>query len=195
MTGFSGAAYRRPRAVSAAIVVGVLALALAIPLFTSGCQPDTPVAATRNFLDAIDSNNWNEFLGSILPVNVRKMTNEDVTYWRDTALEEASKSVLFNEEKLSIKSSPEGKNKANVVVTGGKIVLVKALGDADVVLNIGKKTFTYKDPETNKLKTEKFTEREEQIAQGLTEYRAEFFKSRWYVDFSLEGAGTEPQQP
>lgn len=194
MTILARATNRKPHAWSAAAIACMLALALAAPLLAAGCQPDTPVAAVRNFLDAIDTSNWNEFVNSVLPDNVRKMTNEDVQYWRDTALKEASQSVRFNADRLSIKSSPSGKNKANVRVTAGTIVLVKAIGDSDVVLNIGKKTYSYKDPETSKVKTEKFTEREEQIAKGLAEYKAEYYKSRWYVDFALERPAAE-QQP
>lgn len=189
----SRAVFRKGAGPSRAAAAGFLVLVIFMPFVAAGCQPDTPEGAVRNFMEAIDTDNWNEFVGSILPNNVRKMTNEDVIYWRDTALKEASQSVQFNQSKLKIKSSPEGKDKANVTVTDGTIVLVKALGDSDVRLNIGKKTYTFKDPETNEVKTEKFTEREEQIAQGLTDYKAEFFKSRWYVDFSLEGAGTEQQ--
>lgn len=179
---------------SVAALAGLLAMALALPIFTAGCEPSKPDVAVRNFLNAIDTNNWNEFVNSVLPDKVRKMTNEDIQYWRDTALKEASQSVRFNADRLSLKTSPQGKNKANVTVTAGNILLVKALSGSDIVLNIGNKTYSYKDPQTNKVKTEKFADREAQIAKGLAEYKAEYYKSRWYVDFNLERPAAA-QQP
>lgn len=194
MTSLPRATNRRPHALSVAALAGLLAMALALPIFTAGCEPSKPDVAVRNFLNAIDTNNWNEFVNSVLPDKVRKMTNEDIQYWRDTALKEASQSVRFNADRLSLKTSPQGKNKANVTVTAGNILLVKALSGSDIVLNIGNKTYSYKDPQTNKVKTEKFADREAQIAKGLAEYKAEYYKSRWYVDFNLERPAAA-QQP
>jgi hypothetical protein len=169
-------------------IVAAVCLAAILSVAASGCGPATPAEATRNFLKSIDTDNWNLFLNSILPNQVRSMTNEDIVYWRDTALKQAGESVRFNPGQLGMKQQFIGKdkNKAKVTVVNGKIILVKAQAGADVVLDIGRKKYSYKDPSTGKTVTQPFTQREDEIAKSLTEYNTNKYKGRWYVNFPLE---------
>ena len=168
----------------AAVVVAVMLAAL-LPLFASGCGAATPADAVRNFLKAVDTDNWNLFLSSVLPDQVRKMTSDDIVYWRDTALKQAGQTVKYNPGQLGMKTQLK-KNTATVLIVSGRIVLVKAKDGADVVLNIGKQTYSYVDAKTKKVVTQPFSDREKEIVKGLTEYPTQKYKTQWYVNFPLQ---------
>ncbi len=106
---------RTVRAVSAI----VLLMFLTVPLAASGCGSQTPEAAVADFYNAIEEHNWNAYLSSVLPENVRRMTEEDVQYEKER-FEEGD----FVYEDLEFKTvyNEENENEAEVELTGGKII-------------------------------------------------------------------------
>jgi len=96
----------------------VLLMFLAVPLATSGCGAKTPEAAVQDFYTAIEQHNWNAYLSTILPENVRRMTEEDVKYEKER-FEEGD----FTYEDLEFKTvyNEENENEAEVELISGKI--------------------------------------------------------------------------
>jgi hypothetical protein len=91
---------------------------LAVPLVASGCGANTPEEAVQDFFTAIEEHNWNAYLSSVLPENVRRMTEEDIKYEKER-LEE----VDFVYEDLEFKTvyNEENENEAEVELISGKI--------------------------------------------------------------------------
>lgn len=177
---------------TALLTVAALALVVAVPLLATGCGANSPEQAVRNFMKAFDDGDFNAFLSSVLPENVHRMTDADALFWKD----EAFGTVVFEEENMQMETKylDEAKNKAEVTVTSGKIVIKGGVEGSDIVLDLGKKEYTSKDPNTGKETTQPFTEREQQIVDQLGKFPTEKYKNAWYVDFVLErGSDVEVQ--
>ncbi len=167
-------------------VVILLLLFIVSPILTTGCAASTPIEAAKKFITGIDTNNWNAFMESVLPEETRKMTQEDVQYWRERVLPQVSEAYKFNVEKLKFKVRPEGKNKALVKIVEGKIVIIKgSKSNTDLTIDAKTETSSYIDAEKKQIVTEKFS--------GEKSYTLEFpvekFKSGWYVRIPLSRSG------
>jgi len=139
----------------------VLMLSMALGIFVGGCGSQTPDAAVRSFYSSIQKHDWNAYLSSVLPENVRRMTEADVRSQKKDFL--ASDFVYKN---LQLKNVYDRKDK----------------NKADVQLEAG--TIVGKNPSTGK--TEQTTIAEIKKTYGVTPaIAAQRYKGRWYVDVPL----------
>jgi hypothetical protein len=166
------------------IIVMALIVA-ASALFVVGCGPQTPEVAVRNFLKARDTDNWKQFLDSILPANVRSMTPADEVYYRDTFLKQGSKSLIFNPAQLQMKTVTRGDN-AVVTLVAGKLVAKNSQTKEDVPLDLKTGEYKVTDPQTGKVIVQKLSSEEKASIKELTVYNCKYYKGRWYVDYSLQ---------
>lgn len=149
--------------------VVVLVLAIAVPLFATGCGAQTPDTAVRDFYRAIETHNWNAYLNSVLPDNVRRMTSTDMA--------DQKKKFLANDFKylgLKLKTTfdKNDKNKADVELTAG---VVK-----------GKNPTTGKEESTSIAEIKK--------TYGITPtLTTEKYKGTWYVNVPLASADRPAQ--
>ncbi|MFH1151186.1 MAG: hypothetical protein V1748_12005 [Actinomycetota bacterium] len=158
---------------SGARSVGILAilLALILPFFAAGCGPQSPQAAVQDFFGAIQDQNWNAYLGSILPDDARSMSQEDqATMKADFEKTKTS----FKDVKYKTEYDKKDKDKATVSVVSGSI--------------------TAKDEATGE--TQKTTVDELKKTYGkVPTYNTENFKGRWYVDLDLQPTATQTDTP
>lgn len=169
-------------------MVVLVILLFATPLLMWGCAGSTPVEAVKKFITGIDMNNWNAFRESVLPDEVRKMTRDDVQYWRDRLLPQVSETYKFNLEQLKFKVKPEKKNKALVKIVEGQIVVIKgSKSGTDLTIDAKTETTSYVDAEKKERVTEQFS--------GQKLYTLEFpvkkYKGRWYVEITLSQSSEE----
>ena len=160
---------RRGRKGNSYTIAAMLVVALAVPVLLVGCGPQTPAAAVSAFYSAQQSKDWNAFLGSVLPEDVRRMT--------DTDLADVKKAVLANETKdmgLRFKTIPDksNPNKATVEIVSGVLVV--------------------KDPSTGQTQRITIADYKKQVGKYPT-YDAVKYKGKWYVDVPLASAD-RPQQ-
>jgi len=148
------------RAVSAILLLTFLA----VPLAASGCGAKTPEAAVGDFYAAIEEHNWNAYLSSILPENVRRMTEEDVQYEKER-FEEGD--FLYEDLELKTVPSEENENEAEVELTSGKI--------------------TGTNPMSGKRETTTIAEIKEQY-DITPKFNTRKYKGHWYVDVPLASA-------
>ncbi|MHB8895983.1 MAG: nuclear transport factor 2 family protein [Candidatus Geothermincolia bacterium] len=149
--------------------VVVLALALSVPLLAAGCGAQTPEQAVRGFYKAIETHNWNAYLSSVLPDNVRRMTEVDM---RKQKKEFLATDFTYKGLKLKTNYDPKNKNKADVELQAGVI--------------------SGKNPTTGK--TERTTIAEIKKNYGVTPaIGTQKFKGTWYVDVPL-AAVDQPTQ-
>ena len=148
------------RAVSAI----VLLMFLAVPLAASGCGAETPEAAVRDFYIAIEERNWNAYLSSILPENVRRMTEEDVQYEKER-FEEGD--FVYEDLELKTAFNEENDNEAEVELTSGKI--------------------TGTNPMSGERETTTIAEIKEQY-DITPKFNTRKHKGHWYVDVPLASA-------
>jgi len=93
---------------------------LAVPFFTGGCGgASTPQQAVENFYKAVQDRNWNAYLSSILPDNVRRMTESDL---QDTKKQFESSDYEYKDLKYKTIPDPKDKNKAKVELLSGTII-------------------------------------------------------------------------
>ena len=149
----------------------VLAVAMAVSIAAAGCGAATPQDAVSNFYKAIEARNWNAYLGSILPDNVRRMTSDD-------ALEAKKqfKAADFKYTGLKFKTiyNKKDKDKADVELTAG--------------------TITGTNPATKK--KESTTIAEIKKSYNVTPaIQVRKYKGKWYVDVPMASADKQPQQP
>ena len=168
------------------LTIVLMALILAASaLFVAGCGPQPPEAAVRNFLKARDTDNWTQFLGSILPANVRSMTPADEVYFRDTFLKQGSKTLLFKPDQLTMKTVTRG-DTAVVTLVAGKLVAKNSQTNGDVPLDLKTGEYKVTDPQTGKVVTQKLSADERTSIKELVVYTCKYYKGRWYVDYSLQ---------
>ena len=161
---------RVTRAKARLCVVTVLLLAVVVPVLAAGCGASSPQAAVGNYYKAITDRNWNAFLNSILPVNVRRMTSSD--------LQTAKKSFKENEIKYSgqkFKTIPDNKdkNKAEVEMMAG--------------------TISFRDPSTGEKSSKTVEEIKRAYNVNATD-KVVKYKGAWYVDVPMASADMAPQQ-
>ena len=149
----------------------VLLMLLAVPLAASGCGSKTPEAAVEEFYTDIEEHNWNAYLSTILPENVRRMTEEDNKYEKER-FEEGD----FVYEDLEFKTvyNEENENEAEVELTSGKI--------------------TGTNPMSGEKETTTIAEIKEQYEITPT-FNIKKYKGQWYVDVPLASADmAEPSE-
>ena len=151
----------------------VLLMFLAVPLAASGCGSQTPEAAVQDFYNAIEERNWNAYLSTILPENVRRMTEEDVKHEKER-FEEGD----FVYEDLEFKTvyNEENENEAEVELTSGKIIGT--------------------NPMSGERETTTIAEIKEQY--DITPmFNTRKYKGHWYVDVPLASAdmAEPPEMP
>lgn len=145
----------------------LLILALGATTFAVGCGPQTPEQAVRNFYNAIESHNWNAYLGSVLPDNVRRMTEVDVQKQKK---EFKSSEYKYTGLVLKTEYNKKDKDKADVKLEAGVV--------------------SGKNPATGK--TERTTIAKIKKDYGVTPSIAtEKYKGRWYVNVPLASADTK----
>lgn len=140
-------------AVSMAIVVCV-----AVPVLAAGCAPNSPEDAVQRFLNSIQKRDWNGYLSSVLPDNVRAMSELEMSSQREQF---GKNTEEFQGLKLEVKKNKKNPDTANVVITGGSVVR--------------------KDPMTGKKEKTKFTDFPEEVRT----LPAKKYKGYWYVDVPL----------
>lgn len=149
--------------------VVVLVLAIAVPLFAIGCGAQTPEAAVREFYKAIETHNWNAYLNSVLPNNVRRMTETDIANQKKQFLANDFKYLGL---KLKTILSKTDKDKAEVELTAG---VIKG-----------------KNPSTGKEETTTIAEIKKNY--GITPtINTQKYKGIWYVDVPLASADRPAQ--
>lgn len=147
----------------------VLVSTMGLATLIAGCGAQSPEQAVREFYDAIESHNWNAYLGAVLPENVRRMTEVDMQKQK-----KEFNSTDFSYKGLVLKTEYDKKNKdkAEVKLEGGVI--------------------SGKNPSTGK--TERTTIAEIKKDYGVTPSIAtENYKGRWYVDVPLAAADRPTQ--
>ncbi|MBU1670540.1 MAG: hypothetical protein KKF41_14865 [Actinobacteria bacterium] len=149
----------------------VILLAIALPFAAAGCGPQSPQAAVQDFFGAIQDQDWNAYLGSILPDDARSMSQEEQT----TMKEDFEKTrTTFKDVKYETEYDKEDKDKATVSVVSGSI--------------------TAKDEATGE--TQKTTVDELKKTYGkVPTYKTENFKGRWYVNLDLQPTATQTETP
>ncbi len=151
------------------VMIAIL-LAVVLPVFAVGCGASTQQAAVGNYYKAITGHNWNAYLNSVLPENVRRMTSSD--------LQSAKKSFNENEVKYTgqkFKTIPDksDKNKAAVEMTSGKV--------------------SYKDPNTGEKKSMTVEEIKRTYNVNATD-KVVKYKGAWYVDVPMASVDMPTQQ-
>lgn len=159
----------RVTGLAVAVAVGLF---LAVPVLLGGCGgASSPEQAVRNFYDAIEARDWNAYLSSIYPENVRRMTQADMN-----DEEKKFKEADFKYSGLKFKTVYDKKNKSK----------------AEVELTDGKITGT--NPMTNEKETTTIAEIKKNY--GITPtINTRKYKGQWYVDVPMASADREQEQP
>lgn len=152
-------------------VLILMAAFLAVPFLAAGCGASTPEAAVEEFYGAIESRDWNAYLNSVLPENVRRMTQSD-SIEEKQRFEEAD----YKYTGLKFKATYDKKNKdrAEVELTDGKI--------------------SGTNPMTNETETTTIKEIKEtyDITPSISVQK---FKGSWYVVVPMASEDKQQQQP
>ncbi len=145
-------------------IVIALALALLVPALTAGCGASTPQQAVDNFYKSIQARNWNDYLGTILPDNVRRMTQTDV---QDEKKKFEQQNYAYEGLKYKATYDKKNKNKADVELTAGKI--------------------SGTDPTTNQKQSTTIEEikKSYNITPSIAAVK---YKGSWYVDVPMASA-------
>lgn len=154
-----------------AVTIAV-SLLLVVPVLLGGCGgASSPEQAVENFYDAIEARDWNAYLSSIYPENVRRMTQTDMN-----DEEKKFKEADFEYSGLKFKTVYDKKNesKAEVELTDGKI--------------------TGTNPTTNEKETTTIAEIKKNYGITPTINTREY-KGQWYVDVPMASADREQEQP
>jgi len=151
-------------------MVAVLTAAVLLPLLLAGCGPQTPDAAVQNFYKVIQNHDWNGYLSSILPSNVRRATDADLVSQKKTFMGNDYKYTA-----LKLKTVPDKKDpsKASVQLTSGVV--------------------TGKNPQTGQTESTTIAQIKKQYGVTPT-LQALKYKGRWYVDVPLATADQPVQQ-
>lgn len=146
-------------------MLAALSLALAMPFFAAGCGgASTPKQAVRDFYKAVEDGDWNAYLRTILPENVRRMTESDFQGTKEQFQESD-----YQYKNLSFKTilDKQHKDRAKVELTSGTIVGT--------------------NPMTNK--KESTTIEEIKKSYDITpSINVKKFKGGWYVDIPMASA-------
>jgi len=159
----------KPRAATRLAAGIVLVLGLTI-ILVAGCGASTPQQAVNNFYKAIEAHNWNTYLDSVLPNNVRRMTESDIT-----SQKKKFKEVDYKYSGLQYKTVIDKKdpNTAEVELTSG--------------------TITGTNPSTGQ--KESTTIAEIKKSYGITPtVKVQKYKGSWYVNTPLASADVPAQQ-
>lgn len=106
------------RRVAGVATVLAVALALGLSTFAAGCGAQTPEQAVRDFYKAIEEHDWNAYLGSVLPDNVRRMTEVDVQKQKE---EFKASDYSYKGLKLKTEYDKKDKDKADVKLVAGLV--------------------------------------------------------------------------
>lgn len=145
-------------------IVVALALALLVPALTAGCGASTPQQAVDNFYKSIQARNWNAYIESVLPNNVRRMTQTDV---QDEKKKFEQQNYTYEGLKYKTSYNKKDKNKAEVELTSGKI--------------------SGTDPTTNQKQSTTIEEIKKSYNITPT-ISAVKYKGSWYVDVPMASA-------
>jgi len=134
----SGGSYTRGRSSSAwgGVTIAItIALLLVMPLVAGGCGTSTPSQAVLDFLQARNQQEWENLLASVLPEDVRKMTNADIDYRHDAWLKgnyvvegvgtttTVPIDVKYTVTEKDLKTTNVGQTRARVKLVAGKILV------------------------------------------------------------------------
>lgn len=152
-------------------LAAALALALVAPLAASGCGgASTPQRAVEDFYRAIQEGDWNAYLNTILPDNVRRMTQSDL---QETKEQFNSSDYQYKGLKLKTIADEKDADRAKVELVSGTIVGT--------------------NPGTGE--RESTTIAEIKKAYGITPtIDVRRFRGRWYVDIPMASADKQTQQ-
>lgn len=151
-------------------IVVLLAAVLAVP-FAAGCGgASMPQQAVNDFYKAIEARNWNAYLNSILPDNVRRMTQSD-----SNAAKKQFDEADFKYTGLKYKTVYDKKDKdmAQVELTAGEI--------------------TGTNPATGKKEVTTIEEIKKSYDITPT-IGVQKHKGSWYVDVPMASADKQTQQ-
>jgi hypothetical protein len=148
----------------------VLTIAMLVPVVACGCGASTPEAAVRNYYQAISDHDWNAYLNSILPSNVRRMTSSDIQSVKESF--EGSE-IKYSDLKFKTVMDKSDKDKAEVLMIAGKI--------------------SFRNPNTGEKTTMTVAEIKRTYNINASDETARF-KGAWYVDVPMASADTETQQ-
>ncbi len=160
----------KPMTKTGLAVLLLLVAALAVP-FAAGCGgASSPEQAVNDFYEAIEAGDWNAYLDTVLPDNVRRMTPSDEQEQKKQ-FEEAD----FKYSGLKYKTVYDEKDKET----------------AEVQLTAGEITGT--NPSTNQKETTTIEEikKSYDITPSIT---ARKYKGSWYVDVPMASADRQTQQ-
>ena len=106
------------RRVAGIATVLAVALTLGLSMFAAGCGAQSPEQAVRDFYKAIETHDWNAYLGSVLPDNVRRMTEVDAQKQKK---EFKSSDYSYKGLKLKTEYDRKDKDKADVKLMAGLV--------------------------------------------------------------------------
>lgn len=150
--------------------VAMLVLALAVPVFLAGCGSQTPAAAVSAFYSSQQNRDLNAFLSSVLPTDVRRMTDADLAGVKKQIAANQIKSQGLRFKTILDKKDP---NKATVEIVSG-------------VLNV-------KDSATGQTQRITIADYKKQTG-NYPAYQTEKYKGRWYLNVPLAAADQPVQQ-
>ena len=160
---------RFKRVTRLALVIA-FSLFLSLTVFLSGCGASSPEEAVSNFYKAIEDQDWNAYLSSVYPENVRRMTETDTSEQEEQFNETSYK---YTGLKFKTTYDKKDKSKASVELTEGKI--------------------TGTNPMTNEEETTTIAEIKENY--GITPtIETRKYKGQWYVDVPMASVDREQQQ-
>jgi hypothetical protein len=149
----------------------LLLVAVLVVPFAAGCGgASSPEQAVNDFYEAIEAGDWNAYLNTVLPDNVRRMTQSDADDAKKQ-FEEAD----YKYSGLKYKTVYDSKNKEK----------------ADVELTAGKITGT--NPSTSQKETTTIEEIKKtyDITPSITVQK---YKGSWYVDVPMAAADKQSLQ-
>jgi len=153
-------------------VIGLaVAIALVLPFLATGCGggTSTPQAAVDSFLKAIENNDWNAYVGSVLPDNVRRMTDADT---KDRKAQFKNIKETHKGMKFKVEYDKKDKNKATVTITAG--------------------TIATSDKKSGQKQSMTIAEYKKTTGQ-YPSIPAEKFKGSWYVNVPMASSDVPPQ--
>ena len=150
-------------------MVFAVAFAVMLPLLLSGCGAQTPEAAVTNFYKAQSVGDLNALLASVLPENVRRMTDTDLVNVKKQVSTSQIKAQGLQFKTIPDKSDP---NKADVQIVNGVL--------------------TAKDPSTGQTQRITIAQYKKQTGK-YPSYATEKYKGSWYVNIPLASADQPTQ--
>jgi hypothetical protein len=148
----------------------VLLIALLVPVIAVGCGASTPEEAVRNYYKAISDNDWNAYLYSVLPDNVRRMTSSDIQSAKKSLKDSE---IDYSGQKFKTIPDKKDKNTAEVEMTAGKV--------------------SFRNPNTGEKSSMTVDEIKRTYNVNATD-KVVKYKGTWYVDVPMASADMQQQQ-